>query len=64
MTVGAHDEDKQITIDVPGRIGSPSLAFYGRFLAGAAGCRGGPRPGSWYGDCHGDGTGTGRARAR
>lgn len=43
MTVEPTTQDKQITIDVPADRVAEFYAFYGRFLAGSLGRRGGRR---------------------
>jgi hypothetical protein len=45
MTVEPTTQDKQITIDVPEDRVAEFYAFYGRFLAGSPGRRGGRRGG-------------------
>jgi hypothetical protein len=45
MTVEPTTQDKQITIDVPEDRVAEFYAFYGRFLAGTPGRRGGRRGG-------------------
>ena len=57
MTVEPTTQDKQITIDVPEDRVAEFYAFYGRFLAGSTGRRGGRRGGPHHhhrcGDHHG-----------
>lgn len=45
MTAEPTSQDKQITIDVPAERVAEFYAFYGRFLAGVPGRRGGRRDG-------------------
>ena len=45
MTTEPTSKDKQITIEVPAERVAEFYAFYGRFLAGATGRRGGRRGG-------------------
>jgi hypothetical protein len=53
MTVEPTTQDKQITIDVPEDRVAEFYAFYGRFLAGFPGRRGGRRGGPHHHGCHG-----------